>query len=281
MAEEPRRIGLIAGYGMFPIELARELKRAGFEVHATAVREETSPEIESVVDSLRWLHVGQVGGMIKAFRAQGVREVVMAGKVRKLHLFRNFRPDLTAVKGLMRLKDRRDDSILNVVAELMAEQGLTLIEQTRHAGAMLAGEGRIAGPARAPDADEIAFGLSQAKGIAGLDIGQTIVVREKAVLAVEAIEGSDEAIRRGGGFGGGKAVVFKVAKPGQDLRFDVPAVGPDTLRVMRESGCRALVIEAGRTLLIERERFARMADEFGIGVFGAVFEGEDAPAERA
>ncbi|MDX8402467.1 MAG: UDP-2,3-diacylglucosamine diphosphatase LpxI [Mariprofundaceae bacterium] len=271
-----RRIGLIAGYGMFPVELAREMKRAGFTIHAAAVREETGPEIEQVADSVCWLHVGQVGGMIKAFRQAGVRDVVMAGKVRKLHLFRNFRPDWMALKGLMRLKDRRDDTILNVIAGLMAEEGLHLIEQTRHAGAMLAREGWIAGPKQAPAPDEIAFGMAQARGIAALDIGQTIVVKDKAVLAVEAIEGSDAAIRRGGALGGGDAIVFKVAKPEQDLRFDVPAVGPDTLVAMHESGCSRLVVEAGMTLLIERERLARMAGELGIGVFGARLGGKGA-----
>ncbi|TLS67272.1 LpxI family protein [Mariprofundus erugo] len=264
-----RRIGLIAGYGHFPLELAQALAEAGFEVHTVAAKEETSKEIEALTASTCWLHVGQIGGMIKAFKKAGVEQVVMAGKIRKLHLFRNFRPDLTAMKGLLRLKDRRDDSILNTIADLLAEEGLTLIEQTLYAGPMLAGEGIIAGPAagkkRLPD---ISFGFSQAKVIAGLDIGQTIVVQEQAVLAVEAIEGTDEAIRRGGALGSGKAAVIKVAKPNQDLRFDVPAVGPDTLDVMRASGCNLLAVEAGKTLIIDRCRFIELADQYGISVYG-------------
>ncbi|NWF36437.1 UDP-2,3-diacylglucosamine diphosphatase LpxI [Mariprofundus sp. KV] len=263
-----KKIGLIAGYGHFPLELAQSLHQAGYEVHTVAAREETFPEIEKITASTCWLHVGQIGGMIKAFKRAGVSEVVMAGKVRKLHLFRNFRPDLTAMKGLLRLKDRRDDSILNTIADLLHEGGLTLIDQTLYAGQMLAGSGHLAGPAAKKRMPDIAFGFAQAKGIAALDIGQTIVVQKQAVLAVEAIEGTDEAITRGGSLGSGEAAVIKVAKPNQDLRFDVPAVGPDTLEVMKASGCNLLMVEAGKTLIIERQRFIEMAGQYGISVYG-------------
>jgi len=259
---------MIAGYGHFPLELARSLNKCGFEVHVVAAREETFKEIESLVASTCWLHVGQIGGMIKAFKRAGVDQVVMAGKVRKLHLFRNFRPDLTAMKGLLRLKDRRDDSILNTIADLLAEAGLTLIDQTLYAGDMLAGDGLLAGPKVTKREPEIAFGFTHAKAIAGLDIGQTIVVQDLAVLAVEAIEGTDEAIARGGSLGSGKAAVVKVAKPAQDLRFDVPAVGPDTLECMHANGCSLLAVEAGKTLIIERARFSELADRYGISVYG-------------
>jgi len=267
-AEAVDKIGLIAGYGHFPLELAASLNAAGLEIHAVAAREETSPEIEKIVASTCWLHVGQIGGMIKAFKKAGVKKIVMAGKVGKLHLFKNFRPDLTAVKGLLRLKDRRDDSILNTLADLLAEAGFTLIPQTAYAGEMLAEDGHLAGPLTKNHVDDIQFGFSQAKEIAGLDIGQTIVIQDQAILAVEAIEGTDEAIRRGGSFGSGKAVVIKVAKPNQDLRFDVPAVGPDTLEVMHDSGCRFLAVESGKTLMIERQRFFDLATQYGISVYG-------------
>jgi len=262
------KIGLIAGYGHFPLELAAALRAQGKEVHVVAAREETSPDIEELTASTCWLHVGQIGGMIKAFKKAGVEQIVMAGKVRKLHLFRNFRPDFTAMKGLMRLKDRRDDSILNTIAELLAEAGLTLIDQTLYAGDMLADAGHLAGPAAKKRADDMLFGFEHAKAVAGLDIGQTIVVQDQAVLAVEAIEGTDEAIKRGGELGSGKAAVIKVAKPKQDLRFDVPAVGPDTLETMHASGCTLLAIEAGKTLIIERQRFLLLADQYGISVYG-------------
>ena len=263
-----KKIGLIAGYGHFPLELAQALSQAGYEVHTVAAREETFPEIEKLTASTCWLHVGQIGGMIKAFKRAGVTQVVMAGKVRKLHLFRNFRPDLTAMKGLMRLKDKRDDSILNTIADLLHEGGLTLIDQTLYAGQMLAGAGHLAGPVAKKRMQDIEFGFTQAKGIAGLDIGQTIVVQKQAVLAVEAIEGTDEAIKRGGSLGSGEAAVIKVAKPNQDLRFDVPAVGPDTLETMKSSGCNLLAVEAGKTLMIERKRFFELAGQYGISVYG-------------
>jgi len=266
--ESLNKIGLIAGYGHFPLELAKALQVQGKEVHVVAAREETFPDIEKLTTSTCWLHVGQIGSMIKVFKSAGVEEVVMAGKVRKLHLFRNFRPDLTAMKGLMRLKDRRDDSILNTIADLLAESGLTLIDQTLYAGDMLAGAGHLAGPAIKKRHADILFGFEQAKGVAGLDIGQTVIVQDQAVLAVEAIEGTDEAIKRGGSMGSGNAAVIKVAKPDQDLRFDVPAVGPDTLEIMKASGCTLLAIEAGKTLMIERQRFFELAGKYRISVFG-------------
>jgi len=264
-----KKIGLIAGYGHFPLELAVSLTDAGFEVHTVAAREEANPEIENLTTSTCWLHVGQIGGMIKAFKRAGVEQVVMAGKVRKLHLFRNFRPDLTAMKGLLRLKDRRDDSILHTISDLLAEGGITLIDQTLYAGDMLVGDGHLAGPVIKKDRHaDISFGFKQAKSVAGLDIGQTIVVQKQAVLAVEAIEGTDEAIKRGGQLGSGKAAVIKVAKPNQDLRFDVPAVGPDTLEMMHSAGCTLLAVEAGKTLIIERQRFFELANQYGISVYG-------------
>jgi len=268
VTEAADKIGLVAGYGHFPLELAATLNAAGLEVHVVAAREETSRDIEEIVASTCWLHVGQIGGMIKAFKKAGVENIIMAGKVRKLHLFRNFRPDFTAVKGLVRMKDRRDDSILNTLADLMAEEGLTLIPQTTYAGEMLAGDGHLAGPSAHSRMDDIRFGFAQAKVIAGLDIGQTIVVQNQAVLAVEAIEGTDEAIRRGGSLGSGLAAVIKVAKPNQDLRFDVPAVGPDTLEIMHASGCTFLAVESGKTLMIERRRFFGLAEQYGISVYG-------------
>jgi len=273
--DTPSRIGLVAGYGAFPLELAAILEEQGIEVHTVAAREETSPEIEKVSTSTCWLHVGQLGGMVKAFKAAGIDSVVFAGKVQKLHLFRNFRPDLTAIKALALLPDRRDDSIMNAIVGILAKADIEVRQQTEFAADMLAGEGHIFGP-RLPSGslDDIRFGHQQACGIAALDIGQTVVVQQGAVLAVEAIEGTDEAIRRGGGLGSGKAVVVKVAKPEQDLRFDVPAFGPDTLEVMHASGCRILAVDAGMTLMIERHRIAELAKRFKISIYG-IFPGLD------
>ena len=265
MSGHPDRLGLVAGYGSFPLELARSFKEAHIAVHAVAVHEETSPEIEALADSVRWLHVGQIGGMIRAFKQAGVSQVVMAGKVRKLHLFRNFRPDLTAIAAMLKLKDRRDDTIMLTIVDLLAKQGMTVIPQTLYAQSMLAGTGHLYGPK--PDAGmlaDAAFGFAQAKGIAAMDIGQTVAVRDQAVLAVEAIEGTDAAIRRGGELGGGKVTIVKVAKPDQDQRFDVPAIGPDTLEAMAASNCHCLAVESGQTLLLERQRLAELAGRHGI-----------------
>jgi len=265
----PGKVGLVAGYGAFPLELAEALQQQGVEVHTVATREETSKEIENLSTSTCWLHVGQLGSMIKAFKGAGVDSVIFAGKVQKLHLFRNFRPDLTAIKALALLPDRRDDTIMLAIVGLLAKAGIEVREQTEFAGDMLAGEGHLFGPKPSADSiSDIRFGYTQAAGIAALDIGQTIVVQQGAVLAVEAIEGTDEAIRRGGALGNGKATVVKVAKPEQDLRFDVPAFGPDTLETMHASGCRTLAVDAGITLMIDRQRIAELAERYRICIYG-------------
>ncbi len=265
----PSRLGLVAGYGAFPLELAASLKRQGVELHVVAAREETSPEIERHADTVCWLHVGKLGGMIRAFQSAGVKAVVFAGKVRKLHLFRNFRPDLVAIRTLARLPDRRDDTLMLAIVEELARAGIEVLSQTRYAGDLLAGEGVLFGPppGRAAFRD-MDFGYLQARGVAALDIGQTVVVQDGAVLAVEAIEGTDEAIARGGSLGNGKACVVKVAKPNQDLRFDVPAIGAGTIEVMHAAGCRTLAVEAGKTLILERDRVAELARRHGVSVFG-------------
>jgi len=263
------RIGLMAGYGSFPLELAASLQSQGVEVHTVAAREETFSEIERYSASTCWLHVGQLGGMIQAFKAANVEAIIFAGKVRKLHLFRNFRPDLTAIKMLAEIPDRKDDTLMNAIADEVIKAGIKVLPQTEYAGEMLAGEGPLFGPKLIKAAShDIDFGYIQARGIAALDIGQTVVVQDRAVLAVEAIEGTDEAIQRGGSMGSGKAVVVKVAKPNQDLRFDVPAIGPDTIEAMHTSGCKVLAIESGKTLILERQKIRKVAQQHKISVFG-------------
>jgi len=268
-----KKMGLIAGYGRFPLEMAEALIAQGFEVHVVAAKEETSPEIEQIAASVCWLHVGKLGGMIKAFQAAGVRDVIMAGKVQKLHLFRNFRPDFVAVKALLSLSDRRDDTLLLKITRLLQEAGIRVESQVRYVPSMVAQEGLLFGSkANAKQLSDMCFGVQQACGIAALDIGQTVVVQDGAVLAVEAIEGTDEAIKRGGRLGSGKATVVKVAKPKQDLRFDVPAIGSDTLEAMHASGCTAIAVQAGCTLLIEREKLASLAKALSISVYGVAVD---------
>ncbi|MDQ6991592.1 MAG: UDP-2,3-diacylglucosamine diphosphatase LpxI [Mariprofundaceae bacterium] len=266
---QTKSIGLIAGYGAFPLEMAQALVAQGFDVHVVAAKEETSPDIEAIATSVCWLHVGKVGGMIKALKSAGVSEVIMAGKVQKLHLFRNFRPDFVAVKALLSVSNRKDDTLMLKIVSLLAEAGIRVESQVRYVPSMVASEGLLFGSGAKKQAiKDMQFGLEQAKGIAALDIGQTVVVQDGAVLAVEAIEGTDEAILRGGKLGNGQACVVKVAKPNQDLRFDVPAIGPDTLKTMANSGCTSLGIQAECTLLIEQEKLASLAKDLGISVYG-------------
>ena len=262
-------IGLIAGYGRFPLIAADALKARGLRVVAAAVKGEADQAVQEHVDACTWLAVGRLRAALAFFRKHGCKKLLMAGKVRKVHLFRNFLPDMAAMKLLASLKDWRDDTILAAIADFFEEKGMPFLSQLEVAPSLVAPEGVIAGPR--PDAKvqkEMRFGFRHAKAIAGLDVGQTVVVERQAVLAVEAIEGTDEAIRRGGALGAGRAVVVKVAKPCQDPRFDVPAVGPDTIRTMAEAGCRWLAVEAGWVLLLERERLIAEAERAGIGVYG-------------
>ncbi|MDQ7003354.1 MAG: UDP-2,3-diacylglucosamine diphosphatase LpxI [Ghiorsea sp.] len=262
-------IGLVAGYGAFPLELCQTLKKNGFMVHVAAIQEEASKEIESMADSVTWVSVGQIKKLIKTMQSHDVSDVIFAGKVQKIHLFRNFKPDLLAAKILFQAKNKKDDSLMLGIVEALADAGITVRSQVEYAGDMLAGEGHLFGPKPTrQQVKDMAFGFPQAKHISGLDIGQTIVVKEEAVLAVEAIEGTDEAIKRGGALGKKNVTVIKVAKPKQDPRFDVPAMGVDTLETMAAAGCNALGIEAGQTLLIERELLAGKAKALGVSVVG-------------
>lgn len=267
-----KRIGLVAGYGVFPLELTQILKNEGFSVHVVAIQEEASKDIESIADSVEWLSVGQIKGLIKTMQKQDVSELIFAGKVRKIHLFRNFKPDLLAAKILFKAKDKKDDSLMLGIVDALAAAGITVRSQIEFAQPMLAGEGHLFGPTpNKQQLKDMVFGFPQAKHIAGLDIGQTIVVKEEAVLAVEAIEGTDETIKRGGALGKKNVTVVKVSKPNQDPRFDVPAMGVATLETMAAAGCNAIGIEAGKTLLIERELLAEKAKALAITVVGINF----------
>jgi len=266
-----KRIGLVAGYGAFPLELAATLKAEGFIVHVVAIQEEASQSIENIADTVDWLSVGQIKGLIKSMQKHEINQLVFAGKVQKIHLFRNFKPDLLAAKILLKAKDKKDDSLMLGIVDALAAAGIVVRSQIEFAGSMLAGEGHLFGPKPTKQQlKDMAFGFPQAKHIAGLDIGQTIVVKDEAVLAVEAIEGTDEAIKRGGALGKKNVTVVKVAKPNQDLRFDVPAMGIGTLETMAAVGCTAIGIEAGSTLLIERSKLAEKAKSLGISVVGLV-----------
>lgn len=265
-------VGLIAGIGRFPLELARGARRRGHRVVAVAFEKLSDPHLENEVDALTWVYLGELGRTLAVFRDSGVEAVVMAGKVPKTVLWKDpsaIRPDAQALALLRNLEDRKDDSILGSIAEAIEQAGFPLLGQADLAPELWAPEGPIGSvaPSEQQWAD-IAFGWPVAKAIGRLDIGQTVVVQGRAVLALEAIEGTDAAIRRGCALGEKGATVVKVAKPDQDPRFDVPTVGRDTLEVLIESGAGALAVEAGRTVILDRDTLIERADQHGIAIVG-------------
>jgi DUF1009 family protein len=261
------KIGLIAGNGNFPVAFARAAKQKGMQVIAVAHEGETVPELAQWVDAIFWINVGQLGKLIKIFKEQGVTDVLMAGGIKKTRLFSGGMPDLRGMTLLAKMVHKKDDSILRAVARELESEGITVRESTLYLDSILASPGILT--KRRPTKDEqqdIEFGWHMAKEIGRLDIGQTVVVKGQAVLAVEAIEGTDEAIRRGGLLCGQGAVVVKVCKPQQDLRFDLPAVGTQTINTMEQVKASCLAVEADKTIIIEREAVVQEADRAGITI---------------
>jgi len=263
------RIGLIAGNGTFPLLFARTAKAEGLGVVAVAHEGETDPQLEAAVDACTWIKVGQLDTIIRAFQAAGVRRAVMAGGIRKAALLEQFAPDERAMRFLARLTQWGDDVLLRGVAEELEAEGIAVVESTLFLASILTPEGPLT-PRQPSDAEwaDIRHGLAAAKGVGAWDIGQTVVVKSRIVLAVEAVEGTDATLQRGGALGRGGAVAVKVSKPGQDLRFDVPAVGPATVAICRAAGVAVLALEAGRTLLLERERLLADAAAADLAVVG-------------
>lgn len=264
-------IGLIAGNGRFPLLFAENARRLGYRVSAVALTGEADPSLEERVDRIHWMALGQLGRLIKAFKQDGVRQAVMAGGVKKTHLFSDIRPDLRSLALLRRVTVPKDDLLLRALAEELESEGIRIRESTFGLDGLLVGEGRLTrrGPTRREWRD-IEFGWEVAKAVGSLDIGQCVVVKDRVVVAVEAVEGTDEAIRRGGTLARAGAVVVKRFKPQQDARFDLPAVGPGTIRAMSESGAAVLALEAGKALFFDREEAIAAADEAGIAVVGIV-----------
>jgi hypothetical protein len=264
-------LGLIAGNGRFPFLAAAGARRAGRRVIALAIREEAAADLEAVVDEIHWLSLGQLGKAIDVMHRSGVREAVMAGQVKHRQIFSGIVPDLKLMGLLARLAFKNTDSLIGAVADTLAREGITLLPSTAFLADELAQPGAMT--RREPTRDErrdVEYGERVARVLAGMDLGQTAVVKDRAAVALEAMEGTDETIRRGGRIAGPGTTVVKVSKPRQDMRFDVPVAGPGTLDAMREAGARVLAVDAGRTLLIDREDFLRRADEAGIAVIGLV-----------
>jgi len=269
-------LGLIAGRGRLPVFVARAARRRGLGVAAVAFHGDTDPALAQDVDRITWLHLGQLDALLGALHEAGARDVVMAGKILKTNLYgdlASLRPDARAIALIAGLPDRNDDAILGAIADALAAEGLILRPQAELVPDLLAGEGVLGGraPTEAQQAD-VAFGWRIAKALGAVDVGQTVVVRERAVMALEAIEGTDAAIRRGAALGGRGVTVVKVAKPRQDPRFDLPAIGPETLVVLAECKAAALAVDAGRTLVMERARVVALADASGIALLG-LFDG--------
>lgn len=263
------RIGLIAGNGTFPLLFVREARARGVDVAAVAHRGETLAEIDSELDGVTWVRVGQVGRMIRAFKRAGVRRAVMCGGIDKARNLRSLRPDWRGMRLLARVASKGDDAILRGLAEEMARSGIEIVPSTTFLERIVVSLGRIAGPPiDARIREDIVLGCSVLRAIGELDVGQGVVVESGMVLAIEAIEGTDAAVRRAADLGKGGAVVVKAAKSGQDMRFDVPAIGPRTIETMAACGARALAVEAGSTIILQDDEVRALADNHGISVVG-------------
>ncbi len=278
------RLGLIAGNGRFPFLLLDAARAHGREVVVAAIREETDPEIDAraVADpaiTVHWLSLGELSRLIETFQQAGVRQAVMAGQVRHKQIFSSIRPDWRLAKLLLSLRSKNTDMLLGAVAKVLGDEGIDLIPSTAFLEPLLAPPGVLTRRAPSPaEEHDIAYGLTVARGVAGFDIGQTVVVASGACVAVEAMEGTDAAIARAGALMGtldGTAstldrslTVVKVAKPNQDRRFDVPVVGTATMEAMAAAGARCLAIEAGHTLLFDRAALLARADAIGIAIQG-------------
>ncbi|WP_301859855.1 LpxI family protein [uncultured Megasphaera sp.] len=260
------KVGLLAGVGQLPVEFMRAAQQTGHEVIVIAVVSGVAAELAAEADAYYEINVAKLDKIIKTMTKAGVTKVTMIGKVTKEILFKGLSfPDLRALKLLARLHNRKDDTIMLAIVDELAKDGLEVVDQTLYLKPLMPPVGVLT--KRRPSEDEAAdirFGFATAKAIGGMDIGQTVVVKHKAVMAVEAIEGTDACIHRGGELGRGQAVVVKVAKPNQDVRFDVPAVGMRTIQSMLESGCTVLAIEADRTLFVEQKAVLELANRQGL-----------------
>ncbi|MDJ0867204.1 MAG: UDP-2,3-diacylglucosamine diphosphatase LpxI [Myxococcota bacterium] len=270
-------LGLIAGQGRLPLEVARAARRAGRRVVAVGFRGFACEALADEVDALEWVHVGELGRLLDALRALEVGEAALVGGVAKRQMFESgglLRIDARARELLAQLTERGDDAILRAVGTALEAEGIALRPQTELAPGLLAPEGPLGAVAPTPEqADDVRFGWSVAKAIGELDVGQTVVVRGRTVLAVEAIEGTDAAIRRGAELGGPGVCVVKVFKPRQDARFDLPTIGAATADVLRAAGAALLAVEAGRSFVLDRETLVREADRSGICLLGVAPDG--------
>ena len=279
------KLGLIAGNGRFPFLLLDAARAEGLEVVVAAIKEETDPEIDRRAEAdagvtVHWLSLGELSRLIETFKKEGVEKAVMAGQVKHKQIFSSIRPDWRLAKLLLNLRSRSTDALIGAVTKVLEDEGIELMSSTAFLEPLLAAEGVLT--ERAPDEDEcknIEYGLGVAGALAGFDIGQTVVVAAQACVAVEAMEGTDATIERAGRLMATleaeastlerRLTVVKVAKPRQDMRFDVPVVGPSTVETMLHAGASCLSIEAGKTLLLDRDALLERASKAGITIVAA------------
>jgi len=267
------RLGLIAGNGRFPFLVLDAARGGGHDVTVIALKEETFPELADAAArppaaALHWISIGQLGTCIRLLKEAGVTQAVMAGQVKHTKLF-DVRPDMTLLTALAKLRSKNTDMLISAVADVLRDHGIELLSSTAFLAPLMARDGVLTG--RAPTGEEradLAFGCKVADVIAGLDVGQTIAVKSAAVVAVEAMEGTDQVIARAGHLAGAGVSIIKVAKPNQDMRFDVPVVGVSTIEAMKAAGATALSVDAGKTLMIDGDAIVRAADAAGIAIVG-------------
>ena len=261
------KLGLIAGNGRFPFLVLAGARKAGAQVAVAAIREETDPEIEGLADRVTWVGLGQLGKMLRFFKDEGVEKAIMAGQVKHVQIFSSSIPDVRMLKMLLRLPKRNTDALIGAIADELAAEGIELIDSTFFLKDQLPQPGTLT--KRAPDERErgdMEYGLEIAREIARLDLGQTIVIRDRACVAIEAMEGTDAVIRRAGQLVRGRLTVVKIAKPDQDMRFDVPVVGLPTIESMIGANATCLCLSAGQTLIFDREEMIEMANKSKIAI---------------
>jgi UDP-2,3-diacylglucosamine hydrolase len=260
-------IGIIAGSGRLPFVAAAEARAQGRRVVVVGLEGVTDPALGAAVDAMTWVHLGQVGALVRALRDEGVVDVLLLGKVEITNLFSQVRPDLLGAKLLLKARDLRGDTLLEALIGGLVAEGLHVRETPPFLGPLCIRPGQLS--RRSPGARErqdLRLGWEVARQIASLRIGQTVVIKHGVVLAVESVEGTDAAVRRGGALGRGGVVVVKVGRPDQDLRFDLPTIGPETLPALQEAGATALGLDAAHILLLERETFLREAERLDLAV---------------
>jgi len=275
--------GLIAGNGRFPFLVLEGARSQGIEMAVIALKEEASPELAKIAKHIHWVSLGDLSETIDLLHQEGVRHAVMAGQVKHNKIFSAIRPDWKLAKLLFSLPRKNTDALIGALARVLEDEGIRLVDSTLFLKPLVPEPGVLT--RRAPndhEAEDIAYGLEVARRIAGMDLGQTVVIADRACVAVEAMEGTDETIARAGRIAAGKPlVVVKVSKAGQDMRFDVPVVGLPTIEQMRGAGATALAVDSGRTLLFDRAKLIELADSAGIAVEAFSPAGAQEPKEAS